>query len=1781
MTLRLVSRSLAVFASIASLCLTPAATRAQVVGENVNMVSGTEWPGGDPFLQRQNEPTMAVSSVNSQHLMAGANDYRSVDVPDPAYGEMAAGDAWLGVFKSLDGGQTWKSVLLPGYPQDQSAVGLASPLKTWMKVPATFTPDVTKQVQVKLPGAADPVMRAGTDGMFYFLGINFARDRSVSRLFLGRFIDQNNKENGDATQGTDPVRYLDTRIIAKSTDTGLNGGKQIFIDKPWMVVDVPRDTTHTCTVPDPEKPATRTAPEGTKQILAGTIYVGWAQFAPGDVSSDIMLTSSTNCGVSWATPRKLNTSNSKINQGVALGIEPVTGRLIVAWRRVASGKQSDAIMATRANGRKKPFAAPRVVAKLVNFDLGTGLGQARTQTMPSMAISSDGKVSYVHLAWSARAGAGGPSRIWMSSAKILTPPSGDNDADEPDDYEPETRVKWTTAATVNVGDVVDDFGHKLTRGHQYMPALTASQGRLVLFYYDSRLDHTRRYFRPNAPTRDPLNPTKLVWAPDPDGKFYKEELGPIGELANPASTTASLVFGNTPGADFNDSVLTGTRHTVDVRVGMAQPSLSPSFSSVLVSRFPFGITGEETNIDYSSTATPLPTIDYTAVGFVTGTNLAPVVDPAAKPGSILIVPKAENEVKVLQQLHLNPPGFPMFKGSTAAFMGDYIDVQGQNFAVVTTTTSAGTKSRWAFNTAASSAPVFHAVWTSNQDVKTPPYGSDGKPDWSKYTPVSLYTVPGRSMLYDGGRADPNISNPNISNTPVAVCDPASTGSRDQNIYTARITEGLQVSTPQNTKILDPSNPVGFVIAAANSTGLAMTVRFGVPTTGAGSTGAPSFSYSTDFANPVSTVDAQIAPHSSVFRTLFVKQGISSAPTIFVTVTESAGCGGSGQPVCRSGSLTFNPPIAISSLVAPDGTTQGATGTVGEFYAAAVGAPNISNPNISNPNISNPNISNPNISNPNISNPNISNPNVANPNISNPNISNPNISNPNISNPNISNPNISNPNISNPNISNSALSDANYTFTNTGNTNASYFVKVVGDASKVTSPLQLIVSKTYKTPTSVGCDLIEVAHDQVVVSVPDISKDIVAPTDPVATGVETPNISNATLSLAPGETATVTLRGYVPLTEMAKTMAAVTPAPVPATAPPTPVPGNPTYETWGATAGNAPLVKTPTVTTITQDGAVTYASVAPQPGYPNFPRPLGTVTFVRTRAGVDTVLAVLSIVDFHGDSPFFTTNPLTGDNIVVIYGGDDIYAASSSNAVVAAAPQVLTTIEVDDRGAGGKVTLKTENNVPITSGATVKVTSTIRNPATNTDVVGIYDYFHVGGGVYQYTGMNVPNAIFGAIGGTVTVDVQVVTPSSTSTVHASGAIPSSASIVSPTLHTLFATGSDVMVNWTNPNSAYVTGYYSLTYVTSAGYVTISPIPPGASTRTIPGGQVISGGSTISMQSANFMTFGGDAAPGSTGVVTKNGDSTSIWTGTGVGSATMGYPRFTHAVGNGGVSNGSKLYVIGGMSNHSYTAPITAVEVYDIPTGTWTTVGAGPVTSFFQANVEVGTGLRLIGGQSTGTMQDAVSSYQAYSTYFNSWTANPTGMNTARTMAAAAPMIYVPNSPTDPIWMVSGGFNSTGTLDSAETMNGYLQWVTVAPMTTARRAHAAAQIGTRYYAIGGQTDSASAIASVEYYDKSTGIWTAGPDLPVALFGAAAAVVGSKIYVMGGANSGWTVSNLVFVLDTLGAPVAWVPATNLPVAVIHAAAAVVGNTIYLVGGDAGGTANPYGSIQTIVTP
>jgi hypothetical protein len=216
--------------AVICLFVCPLVSQTSLGGENVNMVSGTDWTTGDPFLERQNEPSITVSTRNNLHLLAGNNDYRTLDLPGVS-GIQVNGDTWLGVFKSFDGGLTWASTLLPGYPQDSSLVGKASPLYGFQ-------------------AASDPTVRSGPSEMFYYSGIAFSRTPAnpLGAVFVARFVCNNNRENGDPTAKTsqtnltptDSIRYLGATIISSGT-----AGQ--FLDKPWLAVDIPRNTS-TCTV---------------------------------------------------------------------------------------------------------------------------------------------------------------------------------------------------------------------------------------------------------------------------------------------------------------------------------------------------------------------------------------------------------------------------------------------------------------------------------------------------------------------------------------------------------------------------------------------------------------------------------------------------------------------------------------------------------------------------------------------------------------------------------------------------------------------------------------------------------------------------------------------------------------------------------------------------------------------------------------------------------------------------------------------------------------------------------------------------------------------------------------------------------------------------------------------------------------------------------------------------------------------------------------------------------------------------------------------------------------------------------------------------------------------------------------------------------------------------------------------------------------------------------------------------------------------------------------------
>jgi Putative Ig domain/Galactose oxidase, central domain/Kelch motif len=937
------TRFLVSLIALAFLCaaFTSGPASAQTAGQNVNMVSGTGWTNGDPFLERQNEPSLAVSTRNSSHLFGASNDYRSVDLPG-LLGIDERGDAWLGIYKSFDGGRTWQSTLLPGFPLDGSPEGLASPIHGRQ-------------------AAADPLVRAGSNGLFFLTGIAFDRGSNpLSKVFISRFIDLNNKENGDAANENgaltnlaprDPVKYVDTRVID-------SGSANRFLDKPWVAVDIPRSHA-TCTINANEDGTTV-----TQRIAAGAIYVTYTAFTTvGTVqNSQILFRRSMDCGVTWSKPIVLSQNDDPAykpdaeGQGTVIAIDPSVpanqpAKIYVAWRVFAEpGDPDDAnqirIARSSDGGISFDEQEPAVTFPLSCNKTPTGVGCPFDQGETGTSFRSNGypaltvdNVGRVYLAWSQR-DTNGDGRITMTVMNRVEQCSS-------------SRFKQ-----IDPGAVYDDYGNAFTnlsdRGSQLMPTLNFNAGKLMLTYYDLRQDHTSGTLTPAAePTCDPIL-TPLC----PIGNPFTELRDIAGELlTNPMSVFTAYV---------DDSTLTVRRHTLDIVGSEGTPVINPwildvpIFTHFRVSRYEYGIIPPGTDV---------------------------------------------------QQAQFNAPNLPMFVQGTAPFMGDYIDVAGAP-AMVPDNSRNG--DGWKFNTSPATNPVFHAAWTDNRDVLPPPDGIS----WDKYTPPISASI-GPTSKFDPTKTPPacvsgysGMRNQNIYTSAIShgliltspqTAKPVLQSNGQPIPREFSLVMRNETNDSRTFQLTIPAQPAS-AQASFLQFSLQNTLTVNIPALSSASRPVfltPSAGSTVFF--PAFEVDA--AETDGAKPPLTASILFNADPTNPALANPDNAAFGSGS---ISSQEFYNPAILNPAILNP-----------------AILNPAILNPAILNPGILNPAILNPAILNPAILNPNFVvalNPAILNPAILNPAILNNAVANPAILNPAILNTPVSDANYT---ITNEGNTSATY------------------------------------------------------------------------------------------------------------------------------------------------------------------------------------------------------------------------------------------------------------------------------------------------------------------------------------------------------------------------------------------------------------------------------------------------------------------------------------------------------------------------------------------------------------------------------------------------------------------------------------------------------------------------------------------------------------------------------------------------------------------------------------
>lgn len=1126
-----------------------------IVGANVNMVSGESFPNGDPFQRQQNEPSVAFSSRNSLHLLAGANDYRAVDVPGLPGGR-ETGDSWLSYFWSTNGGATWKSTLIPGYPQD----------------PACQTADAP--TLCGYAAGADPVVRAGANGMFYYSGIVFERgDPSRSAIFVSRFIDLNNDEGGD------PIRYLDTVIIDANND-----GSE-FLDKSWIGVDIPRgSTTDTFAVTQ------RDSSTVNQTVSCGNVYVGYAAIEGEgtDLLSEIRLATSTDCGNSWNI-QPISQPDS-LNQGANIAIHPLTGELHVAWRRFdtvesflgisptgcpaspASWKinsdwpvssielagstytieQAQALLATKHRGDESIKLAYEVIAAKLNLLTGGGdpvpgfnaweWSQNLTDYIDDAEawfvdnpIGSDPKKASKKAGQNIKKsiqqilqGSGSCSDTGGSTEEVLTT-TGETNAimiassldfggtfsapvaiDESTTFDQgSTRFSFRTTAYPTIAADADGriYVAWAARGFASIRGATSDgDARIVMSTSTNGLSWSAPY---------------AIDEPNREGHQIKPSLlfagGQLSMVYYDFRQDVSNIF---EGFVIDLPETDRLRHTVDVRVATALPDMAPVFTD-------YSLTSDNKPVNPSDSASRYSFIAYG--GPSSGETL---------------------------QVEYMVPNFPMFADGTTPFIGDYVDIAAPNLI--------NDEGTWRFASNPGDVQVWQAVWSDNRDVVPPPDG-----DWSKYVAPVADAQP---SLFD-----PTVIIPSCYDVSFPDSDfPAGslyTGTRNQNIYSASISNGVIVAAPGNNRPLGgfDSNGAplerGFVVYVQNTTAQTREFSLSLPTTLSG------VDVSFSPTQVITDTAVEIPPYSSAVATVFASGSPGTA--IPVSVNEVGGTltgsvflnndPAAPGPLATSLTLTevhnpaiLNPavlnPAILNSSVSNDEYNACAFGDPAEpcvlnpavlnpavlnpavlnpavfnpavlnpailnpavlnpaVFNPAVFNPAVLNPAVMNPAILNPAILNPAVFNPAIFNPAVLNPAVLNPAVLNPAVLNPAILNPAVLNPAILNPAVLNPAILNPAVLNSSPTtdpqqvDVTFTVRNDGNATTAYDLNLAAPQLEGLD-YGVIVYRLNETPVAMGCELTTEAQQQLIFN----------QTDPLG------NSSDGTFYLEPGQEVLVTFR----------------------------------------------------------------------------------------------------------------------------------------------------------------------------------------------------------------------------------------------------------------------------------------------------------------------------------------------------------------------------------------------------------------------------------------------------------------------------------------------------------------------------------------------------------------------------------------------------------------------------------------------------------------------------------
>ena len=265
--------------------------------------------------RQQNEPTIAVDPSDTDVVVAGANDYCAAIVNN---------EVWAGYYRSEDGGTTWANSLVPGYPDDTSDAGEASP------------------VHGTCGAAGDPTQAFDAGGNLFYAFICFNRSKPISGgVYVARYSDHG-------------AQYDQTVQVKRGTPSGLFT-TGLFQDKINLTADQ------------------------TDGEFSGNVYVAWSQYTGfAGKNNAVLFSRSTDQGDSFSTARKVTPVEHGTASFADLAVGP-DGTVYLTYLTYPSSARptADVWLVTSADGGVS-FGDPVNVASVELFDSNQFAGATGT-----------------------------------------------------------------------------------------------------------------------------------------------------------------------------------------------------------------------------------------------------------------------------------------------------------------------------------------------------------------------------------------------------------------------------------------------------------------------------------------------------------------------------------------------------------------------------------------------------------------------------------------------------------------------------------------------------------------------------------------------------------------------------------------------------------------------------------------------------------------------------------------------------------------------------------------------------------------------------------------------------------------------------------------------------------------------------------------------------------------------------------------------------------------------------------------------------------------------------------------------------------------------------------------------------------------------------------------------------------------------------------------------------------------------------------------------------------